>query len=53
MLVDVAKLELLAKTRGDATSTKVHLTEGECGPSYGSILLRARNAYGAEHLRGS
>jgi hypothetical protein len=44
--VDVSKLELLAKAPGVATSMKVHLAEGECGASYGTILLRARNAYG-------
>jgi len=44
--VDVSGLELLARAPGDARSVKVRLTEPECGPSYSTILLRARNAYG-------
>jgi hypothetical protein len=44
--VDVSRLELLVKTAGDARSVNVRLTEYECGPSYGSILLRAVNPYG-------
>jgi hypothetical protein len=44
--VDVSQLELLARAPGDARSLKVRLTEYECGPSYSTILLRARNAYG-------
>ena len=42
--VDVSRLELLARAPGDARSFKVRLTEYECGPSYSTILLRARNA---------
>jgi hypothetical protein len=44
--VDVSHLGLLARTPGDARSVKVRLTESECGPPYGTILLRARNAHG-------
>jgi hypothetical protein len=44
--VDTSKLELRAKASGDARSVKVRLTEYECGPSHGTILLRARNSYG-------
>ena len=44
--VDTSKLELRAKAPGDASSVKIRLTEYECGPSHGTILLRARNAYG-------
>ena len=45
--VDTSKLELRAKAPGDASSVKIRLTEYECGPSHGTILLRARNAYGS------
>jgi hypothetical protein len=45
--VDTTKLELRARAAGDATSVKIRLTEFECGPSHGTILLRARNANGA------
>lgn len=44
--VDVSMLELLAKTPGDARSIKVHPTVAECAGYVGTILLRARNAYG-------
>ena len=44
--VDTSRLELRAKAAGDARSVKVRLTEYECGPSHGTILLRARNPYG-------
>jgi hypothetical protein len=44
--VDVSKLELRAKAAGDASSVKIRLTEYECGPPHGTILLRARNSYG-------
>lgn len=44
--VDTSRLELVAKAPGDASSVNVRLTEYECGPSHGTILLRARNAYG-------
>jgi hypothetical protein len=44
--VDTSRLELRAKAAGDARSVKVRLTEYECGPSHGTVLLRARNAYG-------
>lgn len=44
--VDTSRLELRAKAPGDASSVKVRLTEYECGPSHGTILLRARNSYG-------
>ena len=44
--VDTSKLELRAKAPGDASSVKIRLTEYECGPSHGTNLLRARNAYG-------
>ena len=44
--VDASKLELVARTPGDARSVNVRLTEADCGPPYGTILLRARNGYG-------
>ena len=44
--VDTSRLELVATAPGDASSVKVRLTEYECGPSHGTILLRARNSYG-------
>jgi hypothetical protein len=44
--VDISQLELLAKTPGDARSVHVHVPESDCQGIYGSILLRARNAYG-------
>jgi hypothetical protein len=44
--VDASRLELRAKAAGDASSVKIRLTEYECGPSHGTILLRARNSYG-------
>ena len=44
--VDTSKLELRAKASGDARSVNVRLTEYECGPSHGTILLCARNSYG-------
>ncbi len=44
--VDTSKLELRAKASGDARSVMVRLTEYDCGPSHGTILLRARNSYG-------
>ena len=44
--VDTSKLESRAKAPGDARSVEVRLTEYECGPAHGTILLRARNAYG-------
>jgi hypothetical protein len=43
--VDVSKLGLRARTPGNARSVDVGLTEGECN-GHGTILLRARNAYG-------
>ncbi|HUU82868.1 MAG TPA: hypothetical protein VM243_05120 [Phycisphaerae bacterium] len=43
--VNVSQLELQARAPGDARSVKVRLTEGECD-GHGTILLRARNAYG-------
>ena len=48
--VDHSRLELLAKVAGDARSVEVRLPDAECGPSHGSILLRARNAYGNSTL---
>ena len=44
--VDVSQLELLAKAPGDARSIDVQVSESDCQGIYGSILLRARNAYG-------
>ncbi len=44
--VDTSRLELRAKAAGDARSVKVSLWEGECVAGHGTILLRARNAYG-------
>ena len=43
--VDASKLELVAKTPGDACLVNVRLTEHDCD-GHGTILLRARNAYG-------
>ncbi len=43
--VDASQLELLRTAQGDARSAKIARTY-ECGPPYGTILLRARNAYG-------
>jgi len=45
--VDGSALELLAKAPGGARSVKVRVSEADCGPSNGTILLRARNAYGS------
>jgi hypothetical protein len=44
--VDVSRLELRARAPGDARSVDVRLTEYECGPPHGTILIRARNAFG-------
>jgi hypothetical protein len=44
--VDVSQLELLAKAPGDARSIGVQISESDCIGIEGSILLRARNAYG-------
>ena len=45
--VDTSKLQLWTTARGDARSVKVSETGSEgCGPLHGSILLRARNAFG-------
>jgi hypothetical protein len=44
--VDTARLELRGRAGGDARSVKVRLWEGECIEGHGTILLRARNAYG-------
>jgi hypothetical protein len=44
--VDVSRLQLLATAPGDARSVTVRVTESDCGPPSGTILLRARNAYG-------
>jgi hypothetical protein len=44
--VDVSQLELLAKAPGDTRSIRVGIAESDCEGIYGSILLRARNAYG-------
>jgi hypothetical protein len=49
-LVDASKLKLLAKAPADARSVTVRVIEevSDCGSwRWGSILLRARNAYGA------
>ena len=43
--VDVSKLELVARSPGNARSVKVQLSEHDCD-GHGTILLRARNAYG-------
>jgi hypothetical protein len=45
--VDTSQLELRARASGEARSVKVRLTEYECGNSHGTILVRARNAYGS------
>ena len=45
--VDVSQLELLRRAPGDARSEKLSMTTAECGPAYGTILMRARNAFGA------
>lgn len=44
--VDVSQLELLGTAPGDARSTRVRIAESDCEGIHGSILLRARNAYG-------
>jgi hypothetical protein len=44
--VDASKLEVRARAAGGARSVEVRLTEFECGPSHGTILLRAHGAYG-------
>jgi hypothetical protein len=44
--VDISQLELLAKAPGNARSIGVRVSEGDCLGIEGSILLRARNAYG-------
>ena len=44
--VDTRQLVLLARAKGDARSVEVEVPEGECDGIGGSILLRARNAYG-------
>jgi hypothetical protein len=44
--LDPSKLDLLAKAPGDGRSVDVRLLGPECGPSHGSILLRALNRYG-------
>jgi len=43
--VNVSQLKLQARASGDARSVKVRLTEFDCD-GHGTILLRARNAYG-------
>lgn len=48
--VDLSLLELRATASGDARSVKVRLDESECGPSHGTILLRARNAHGGSYF---
>ena len=45
--VDVSQLELLRRAPRDARSEKLSMTTAECGPAYGTILMRARNAFGA------
>ena len=44
--VDASHLELLVKAPTDARSIPVRISESDCQGIYGSILLRARNAYG-------
>jgi hypothetical protein len=44
--VDTSRLELRAQVAGDVRSARIRLWEAECGPSHGTILLRARNAFG-------
>lgn len=44
--VDVSQLELLAKTPGEARTARVRVQESQCEGIHGSVLLRARNAYG-------
>jgi len=43
--VGASQLERVARVPGDARSVKVRLTEHDCD-GHGTILLRARNAYG-------
>jgi hypothetical protein len=45
--VDVSQLDLLETAPGDARSVKMTVTsDSECGPIFGTILLRARNTFG-------
>jgi hypothetical protein len=44
--VDAGMLELLRSAPGDARSVRLSLPVYECGPSYGTILMRAQNAFG-------
>ena len=45
--VDGSQLDLLQTAPGNARSAKVRLpANSECGPLFGTILLRARNAIG-------
>jgi hypothetical protein len=45
--LDVSQLDLLEKAPGRARSVEIRLSGSECGPTYGTILMRARNAFGA------
>ncbi len=45
--VDASQLDLLEKAPGRARSVEIRLSGSECGPTYGTILMRARNAFGA------
>ena len=44
--VDAGLLELLRSAPGDARSVWLRLPAYECGPTYGTVLMRARNAFG-------
>ena len=45
--VDASQLDLLKRAPGRARSVELRLPGSECGPTYGTILMRARNAFGA------
>ena len=44
--VDASQLDLLKRAPGRARSVELRLSGSECGPTYGTILMRARNAFG-------
>jgi hypothetical protein len=48
--VDVSQLELLVKAPGDVRSIRVRISESDCQGVYGSILLRARSAFGRSNF---
>jgi len=45
--VDASQLDLLERAPGRARSAELRLSGSECGPTYGTILMRARNGFGA------